>query len=401
MTTVSTSDSTVIEPQDQPLVLRPSPISESEWAGTLDEFTDANFYQTWAFGGVSWGDDQLDHCVLERAGTPMAIAQVRIVRAPVLRAGVAYVRWGPVCRLRGEDWNVDHFGQLLSTMVSEYSKKRGYILRVIPNIFEEDAHAEAAKNVLHNRGFQPEKAVSPYRTIRVDLSADTAAIRKHLNGKWRNQLNAAERNELSVTEGTGDDLYAQFLDLYNEMMARKQFDTSVDVEAFRRMQQRLPERQKMITMISEKDGVPQTALVGTSVGETGIYLLGATSNDGMKSKGSYLLQWRMMNRLKAQGCRWYRPRRHQPGNQPRCLPFQEWHGRTRVLSARVFRASWRYPSAQPSSASANDSGACARGACRVDSNFFPPKVNFREAAARMIYQASPMVQVHCPLVTVH
>jgi len=42
------------------------------------------------------------------------------------------------------------------------------------------------------------------------------------------------------------------------MMARKQFDTTVDAREFRRMQQQLPEPQKMLVMLSARNGVPQT-----------------------------------------------------------------------------------------------------------------------------------------------
>jgi lipid II:glycine glycyltransferase (peptidoglycan interpeptide bridge formation enzyme) len=45
--------------------------------------------------------------------------------------------------------------------------------------------------------------------------------------------------------------------------------------------------------------------VGSAIGDRGIYLLGATNDQGMKNKGSYLLQWRMIEWLKENGCHWY------------------------------------------------------------------------------------------------
>ena len=48
-----------------------------------------------------------------------------------------------------------------------------------------------------------------------------------------------------------------------------------------------------------------SGLVASSIGATGIYLLGATSNEGMTAKGSYLLQWHMLQRLNGKGCEWY------------------------------------------------------------------------------------------------
>jgi hypothetical protein len=280
-------------------------VKEGEWNALVDSFADANFYQTWAYGAISWGENQLSHCVVRVAGHTVAIAQLRIVKLPVVRAGIAYLRWGPACQPKGHAWEPEIHRQALQAIEEEYAGRRGLMLRVIPNVFAQDAASTHVLAHLKAHSFQLENDTTPYRTLRVDLRQEPDIIRKRLDGKWRNQLNAAERNGLTILEGSEDTLYRQFLDLYNEMMARKQFETTVDAAEFQQIQQRLPEQQKMIVMISVKDGVPQTALVSTSVGSTGIYLLGATSNEGMKSKGSYLLQWRMMNRLRERGCHWY------------------------------------------------------------------------------------------------
>lgn len=280
-------------------------VGEGEWNALIESFSDANFYQTWAYGAISWGENQLSHCVVQRDGQTVAIAQLRIVKLPVVRAGIAYLRWGPACQPKGTAWAPDNHRQALQAIEEEYVGRRGLMLRVIPNVFAQDPASEHVLKHLADASFQQENEVTPYRTLRVDLRHEPEVIRKRLDGKWRNQLNAAERNGLTILEGSDDALYGQFLELYNEMMARKQFETTVDAQEFHRIQQRLPENQKMIVMISVKDGTPQTALISTAVGTTGIYLLGATSNEGMKSKGSYLLQWRMMNRLRERGCQWY------------------------------------------------------------------------------------------------
>ena len=41
------------------------------------------------------------------------------------------------------------------------------------------------------------------------------------------------------------------------------------------------------------------------MGNKGIYLLGASNDTGRKLKGSYLLQWKAIEWMKAQGCKWY------------------------------------------------------------------------------------------------
>ena len=67
----------------------------------------------------------------------------------------------------------------------------------------------------------------------------------------------------------------------------------------------MPPSQKIYTLLALKDEKPVSALLASTIGDTGIYLLGATSNEGMQHKGSYLLQWRMIQKLKELGCRAY------------------------------------------------------------------------------------------------
>ena len=40
----------------------------AEWAQMLDLFNDANLYQTWSYGRVRWGEENLSHLVLKRNG---------------------------------------------------------------------------------------------------------------------------------------------------------------------------------------------------------------------------------------------------------------------------------------------------------------------------------------------
>ena len=46
-------------------------------------------------------------------------------------------------------------------------------------------------------------------------------------------------------------------------------------------------------------------LVASAMGDSAIYLLGATSDDGLNAKGAYLLQWTLIQWLKENGFKWY------------------------------------------------------------------------------------------------
>jgi peptidoglycan/xylan/chitin deacetylase (PgdA/CDA1 family) len=280
-------------------------IDESGWSSIVRLFSDANVYQTWAYGAVSWGEEQLSHLVLRRDGQPVAATQVRVVRVPVVGSGIAYVRWGPMCQRHGQAWDPASWSAISDALIQEYVVERRLVLRIVPSVFVEDPYAGSVTETLGQLGFAQAPDAPKYQTIRVNLRPPVEALRQNLSSRWRRQLNISERNNLEIVEGQSDKLYDEFLALYREMYARKQFETSVDPEDFKQVQQRLPADQKMSISICRSEGRPVASLVVGTVGNTAIYLLAATGDEGLNARGSYALQWRAMQRLKEMGCTWY------------------------------------------------------------------------------------------------
>ena len=280
-------------------------VTEPAWNGLLDRFVDASVYQTWAYGAVSWGDKQLSHIVLEHEGNPVAAAQLRLVRVPLLGSGIAYLRWGPLWKQVGIPPDTNVWRAMTEALIQEYVGRRRLLLRAVPNTFVQDGLAHPMMQIWSELGFIEDTSLRKYHTQRVDLRRSTDELRRGFSSRWRRQLNIAERNNLEIVEGHADDLYLQFLRLYREMFARKQFDTTVDVEEFREIQQRLPLSQKMLTFLCLTRGRPVAGLVVSLVGRTGIYLLAATGDEGLHERGSYLLQWRAIQRLREMGAEWY------------------------------------------------------------------------------------------------
>jgi lipid II:glycine glycyltransferase (peptidoglycan interpeptide bridge formation enzyme) len=278
-------------------------INKTEWENLIQIFEDATIYQTWSYGAVRWGQSNLSHIVLKNNEEIIAIAQLRIIKIPILGAGIAYLPWGPLWRRRGQRINTDIFQLITNALKNEYAIKRGLLLRIRPNVIEETG--QEIISILHKEGFQKNIEEQPYRTLMLDLSPTMTEIRKALDQKWRNQLNRAEKNNLKIIEGNNDALYQIFLELQKEMHDRKKYMPGVDYNEFREIQKDLPEPLKMIIMICEYDGKALTATIASKNGDTGIYLLGATGDEGMKMKGAYISQWRIIEILKESGCRWY------------------------------------------------------------------------------------------------
>ncbi|MGA8235075.1 MAG: peptidoglycan bridge formation glycyltransferase FemA/FemB family protein, partial [Candidatus Sulfotelmatobacter sp.] len=173
----------------------------------------------------------------------------------------------------------------------------------------------------------------------------------NLDKKWRNQLTRSEKNGLKIVVGDGADAYRMFCRMYNEMRKRKAFETSVNVEEFGRIQESLPQDHRMRILICEQGGVQVAGIVTSAMGDSAIYLLGATGDDGLNAKGAYLLQWTMIRWLKENGFKWYDLGGIDPEANPGVYSFKKGFSGTdvshlsplvacdNVVSAAVARAS--------------------------------------------------------------
>jgi lipid II:glycine glycyltransferase (peptidoglycan interpeptide bridge formation enzyme) len=289
----------------QPLEVRVDGQSPKTWSDILDQFTDANIYQTWAYGAVRWMPRNLSHLALYKDGALLAAAQLRIARLPFLPAGIAYLRWGPLCHRKEFELDADIVAQMIDCLREEYCHRRGLALQVIPNANLGDSRGSMYGEALVRSGLQSDSCGTRYRTIVVDLSPEPAVIRSRLDQKWRNQLNRSEKNGLILDVNDSRNAYREFVALYQAMRQRKQFETSVDAEEFCRIQDKLASHARMQIFLARVDGHAIGALVCSLMGDTAIYLLGATNERARELKAAYFLQWQAMLWLKEHGAHQY------------------------------------------------------------------------------------------------
>lgn len=273
-------------------------VDEQTWCQILQEFDDANVYQTWAYTAVTSGRN-MSHLILRKNGDIVAVAQARIAKLPVINVGIAYIRWGPLWRRRATEANAETFRQAVRALRNEFSCKRGLVLRLFPIIHDDDPPYLSA--ILAEEGFSLTCEETRSRTILMDLTPPLEVLRQGMKPHWKRELKLAERNALEVIEGTDDALFATFIDMYREMVSRKKFVEGNDVNQFRLMQSQLPHTLKMKIMLCKSSAGVCAGLVCGAIGKTALYLFGATSNIGMKSNGSYLLHWKLIENLKKEG----------------------------------------------------------------------------------------------------
>ncbi len=280
-------------------------VTKAQWSVLLNQFEDANIYQTWSYGAVHWGERSLSHLLLKQDGEVIGMAQLRIVGVPMFRCGIAYLRWGPLWLARGREADLSIVNRLALVLREEYVQRRGLLLRVLPNAFVGSQRGQALQAAFSEFKTVPAGRANVERTFLLDLSPSLATLRKRFDQKWRNQLNRAEREGLTVESGEGQEGYEVFSDIYKDMWEQKRFNTSVDVWEFARICQDLPEGLRVKILTCRHQGVPVSSIVCSAMGNTGIYLLGATNEIGRKIKAAYLLQWTMIKWLKEKGFQYY------------------------------------------------------------------------------------------------
>ena len=271
-------------------------VDEEKWYRLLCQFHDANMYQTWAYGLVRSGQRNISHLVVREHGRVVAIAQSRIAKAPLIGAGIAYVMWGPLWRPQDPRTEAEVFRQAIRALRNEYVCRRRLLLRVYPILFDDDS--PWFSSILREEGFTRAGVEKSERTIIMDLSPSLDELRQGLRPHWQRELKVAQKQKLEVIEGSNDDLFRMFIETYREMVARKNFREPNDIDEFRSIQRHLPQEFKMKIMLCRSGEGICAGLISSAIGGTAIYLFGATSTAGMKSRGSYLLQWKLIEWLK-------------------------------------------------------------------------------------------------------
>jgi hypothetical protein len=276
-------------------------VDKNEWYKIIDQFSDTNIYQTWSYDAIRCGEKNISHLVLRSKDKIIAAAQARIARIPIFGLGAAYVRWGPLWQLRNQTADASAFRFALRALRNEYVCRRGLILRIFPVLYDDNTNLYT--DMLADEGYTPVREEERGRTLILDINLPIDDVRKQMDQKWRNCLNKAERNRLEVIEGTDDSLFAEFIGIYQDLLRRKKFPEPNDINEFRMIQRELPPELKMKIFLCRSNGVNSAGGIYSAAGETGIYLFGATNDQGMTNKGSYLLQWKAIQWMKNSGCR--------------------------------------------------------------------------------------------------
>jgi lipid II:glycine glycyltransferase (peptidoglycan interpeptide bridge formation enzyme) len=147
--------------------------------------------------------------------------------------------------------------------------------------------------------------VPPKATLVIDLSKDEEEILKKMHEKTRYNIRLAERKGVAVNKVDVQEGFEKFWGLMRETAQRDKIGIH-QKEYYRKMLEAVQgEEVRACLFIATFEGVPLATAILIVCGDTATYLHGGSSSEQRNLMGPHLLQWRMMQFAKAQGCRWY------------------------------------------------------------------------------------------------
>jgi lipid II:glycine glycyltransferase (peptidoglycan interpeptide bridge formation enzyme) len=273
--------------------------NEQSWNQLVQEFDDGTIFQTWAYAAIEESPRNILPLVLTKHGEVVAIALVRFRKLPILGMGLAYVHRGPMWRRTGMEVNMEHFRQVLRALRNEFVCKRRINLRINPDIFNDDAPGLRA--IIAEEGFLPTPHQTPVRTLLIDLTPSLDDLWKNIDRNWRRNLKRDQEKHFEVIEGSDDKLVEEVIAIYKEMASRKAIPETDLIKQMKALESMLPDGLKMKIMLCKSDEKICAGLVWSTIGDTGIDLIAATSNAGTQMGGSHLLRWMHLEEMKQQG----------------------------------------------------------------------------------------------------
>lgn len=279
-------------------------VDKHAWHTMLGGFRDSCLMQTWSYAAARWPNAKLSHVIVTRDGCPLAAAQVVLWTLPVMGGGFAHVHHGPVWQPQSTEADERALQLITQKIRNEYVDRRRLSLRVKPQVALRPADADAICRSLTDAGFRHAPGTAKDRFL-VDLSPTLEELRSALHSKWRYNLKRAERHGLQINHVHGPKALERFMPLYDEMLARKAFVDNSAISELTTFYADLPESMTPVVLLCERGGEPVAGVVLSVIGDTALYVFGASGTSALKLNAGYLLQWFAVQWLRERGVRWY------------------------------------------------------------------------------------------------
>lgn len=265
-------------------------LTPQDWVARLSKISRSTLLQSYAYAQAIRVSQNLNTrwAVLLIDGEEAGIAQIHEASILGKLFHVVTLDRGPLW-FKGygkpKDW--EDFSKSLNKL---YPKRFGRSRRFIPET--DNTHLELTDFI--------KKDLPHYQTIWLDLTAPLEGIRKNLKQKWRNALNKAEKQNITVEI----DEYGQFI----SWMIKRYIDDRIEKKypgpSPKFLATLLSFCAKEETLLIFKASIKGEEIAGITVlmhGTSATYQIGWANDEGRKNNAMNLLLWQAITTLKSKG----------------------------------------------------------------------------------------------------
>lgn len=309
-----------------------------QWPEVTARFRDNTFRHSSAYADrfAAHQSAQCEYAVVRRGSDIAGAASVRVKKLPVIGGGIAYIGRGPLTR-QGDGEDRGNLEGVLDAFRSEYVESRNLVLRIQAGLGPPEWN-DVVESVFRDRGFEPTDKATRYRTFLLDIDRPLDDIRKTFAKKWRYELTQSEKAEMEIRFGTDDENYRRFQKIFNEFVAAKGFDAVPDADFLAPVQTALGEEMKLRIGWADCEGRMVSGGLWGMLGDTAVWVLGASTPEGLQNRAAYRLQWETIAIAKEMGMKWYDLGGINPETNPGVYHFKKGLGGEDLTAPGPFEA---------------------------------------------------------------
>jgi hypothetical protein len=267
-----------------------------QWQQWLAQSGRSSLLQSWAYGAAKSSTSawRVRRCAIYCDNEPIALAQVLERRVAGVR--INRINRGPL-HLRALSADEQH--AVWQELARLGCLRRARVLSVAP----EEVVTGSSLVLFAKQGLRQFTPIA-WESAWVDLGLDLGALRKRLDGKWRNMLSFAERAALELEIGSDDQLFDWMIVKYRENMQQKKFRGPA-IGLLRSLRHHLEPDSQPLVLRALSGGEAVAGICIVPHGAAATYLLGWNGPVGRQLKANQYLLWQAIAYLKQRGLRWF------------------------------------------------------------------------------------------------
>lgn len=283
-------------------------LDKVEWDSYWRRCHQANLLQSWEYGAAkekAEGWKAYRFMVCDEATHFVALAQILVREIPLV-GGVARLNRGPLLL---DDASLDSsaYNRLISmgALLREARRRRWWLMQAAPEL----PPTNEVKQGLAWLGFK-KLPVSAWGSARLALHTNERELLMSLNGKWRNSMRKGEKMGVVASHHEADCPEIEMLvRSYQELQDNRRF-VGLSEKLIRALAVQHGDGWQFSLFIARVSGAVPTdehlgVLVTIKSGNTAIYLVGSTTDEGRRMQANSVLLWQAILHAKRSGCAWF------------------------------------------------------------------------------------------------